>query len=151
MLICHKHFGVASAGQLGLQTVTYSVSYCVLHPPRFHAACAGGPAEVEDCRQWLKQMQGYVLHLTKQVQTCTVDGTLSESSSTSSMDEAGSSNSSTAGTAAAVTAWRVLCQDAAEMLSRVADQMESGGGTSSVSPVQLFLCVGALVSGVAVC
>lgn len=79
-------------------------------------------------------MQGYVLHITKQVQAYMADSPASDAGSTSSMDEAGSSNSSTAGTAVCETAWRVLCQDAAEVLSRVADQMESGGAASSVSP-----------------
>lgn len=97
------------------------------------AEFAGGSVGLEDCRQWLKQMQGYVLHITKQVQACIAESPVSDASSTSSMDEAGSSNSSAAGTAAGDTAWRVMCQDAAEILSRVADQMETGGAASSVS------------------
>lgn len=94
---------------------------------------AGGQTTVDDCRQWLKQLQEYVLHLTKQVQACTSDSPASDASSISSMDEAGSHTSSTAGTAAADATWRMMCQDAAEVLNRVADQMESGGATSSVS------------------
>ncbi|KAF6254876.1 hypothetical protein COO60DRAFT_1538114 [Scenedesmus sp. NREL 46B-D3] len=89
--------------------------------------------DLAETRQWLKQLQGYTLQLTKQVaDAAAADAQQCEAASTtSSMDEAsGSSNSSMAGTAACVTAWRVLCQDAADVLGRLGDHL-SGGGASS--------------------
>lgn len=86
-----------------------------------------------EARQWLKQLQGYVLQLSKQVADAAANDAqqCEASSTTSSMDEAmGSSNCSMAGTAACDTAWRVLCQDAADVLGRLGDQL-SGGASSS--------------------
>jgi hypothetical protein len=99
------------------------------------------PIDFEEARQWLKQLQGYVLQLSKQVaEAAAADAQQCEvASTTSSMDEAsGSSNSSMAGIAACDTAWRVLCQDAADVLGRIGDQL-SGGASSSVSSSAVFL------------
>jgi hypothetical protein len=99
------------------------------------ASAAVFPADFDEARQWLKQLQGYVLQLSKQVaDAAAADAQQCEAASTtSSMDEAsGSSNSSMAGTAACDMAWRMLCQDAADVLGRIGDQL-SGGASSSVS------------------
>ncbi|WIA16333.1 hypothetical protein OEZ85_013032 [Tetradesmus obliquus] len=88
----------------------------------------------EETRQWLKQLQNYVLQLSKQAADAAAGDAQQQceaSSSSSSMDEGlDSSNCSMAGTAACDTAWRMLCQDASDVLGRLADQL-SGGAASS--------------------
>jgi hypothetical protein len=99
-------------------------------------------ADAAEARQWLKQLQSYILQLSKQVTDAAAgDAQQCEASSTtSSMDEAmGSSNCSMAGTAACDTAWRMLCQDAADVLGRLGDQL-SGGAASSVSSCYCYCC-----------
>lgn len=69
------------------------------HTPLVNGATS---AVSEDCSQWLKQAQGYVLHLQRQI------------------NQAADDCSSDA-------VWKLLFQDAADALSRVAESITQGG------------------------
>jgi hypothetical protein len=125
---------------LGCAIVICTISFfCTTYIRLRNHACVY-PADCAEARQWLKQLQGYVLQLSKQVADAAASDAqqCEASSTTSSMDEAmGSSNCSMAGTAACDTAWRVMCQDAADVLGRLGDQL-SGGAASSVSDCKVI-------------
>eukprot|EP00877_Chromochloris_zofingiensis_P006008 jgi/Chrzof1/1660/Cz10g16080.t1 len=78
------------------------------HTPLVNGATS---AVSEDCSQWLKQAQGYVLHLQRQI------------------NQAADDCSSDA-------VWKLLFQDAADALSRVAESITQGGISDDDSPTK---------------
>jgi hypothetical protein len=92
---------------------------------------AGVVAQLDECRQWLKGLQGFVLQLSKHVQGFADEGGPQSSASIddalSSMEEGCSTSCGAPSSAASLAAWRALCQDAADVLGAVVEQMAAGG------------------------
>jgi hypothetical protein len=84
----------------------------------------------EACRQWLKQAQGYVLHIMKNIEVVGSKAGGSQQQEVVAQEEEEEQDEGNGSSADA--AWLVLCQDAYEVLSRVAQHL--AGGISSVSP-----------------
>jgi hypothetical protein len=102
-------------------------------------AAAGVATQLDECRQWLRHTQGFVLQLLKQVQSFVTDCQPSCSSmdATTSMDasssmDGGSCSTSTApASAASLHTWRCMCQEASDALATVAESMTAGGNEVS--------------------
>lgn len=75
------------------------------------AALAGAAAEADECRIWLKHVQGFVMQQSRQVQA-TLSGA--------------------PGSALSTGMWRSACLDASEVLARIADELAGGASSSSV-------------------
>lgn len=111
---------------------------------------AGVATQLDECRQWLRHTQGFVLQLLKQAQGFAADDgsqqqqqhpiPISSMDASSSMEE-GSCSASTAApnSAASLHAWRTMCQEASDALGTVAESMANGG--SKVGAGKLYVCV----------
>jgi hypothetical protein len=90
---------------------------------------------LEECRHWLEEVQGYVLHLTRSLDalasgSARTSSTLSSSSSSSSLNSdhaaaaaAEPSSGEATNRTAAESSWALLCADAHEALSKAAEQL----------------------------
>jgi len=85
----------------------------------------------EACRQWLKQAQGYVLHVMKNIEAL---GSKSGGLQEQGMAQAEEQEQEEGNGSSADAAWLVLCQDAYEVLSRVADHLAGGASSDDESP-----------------
>jgi hypothetical protein len=104
-------------------------------PPPPSCPDAGVAPQLDECRQWLRQAQGFVLALSKQVQGFADDEGLAAAASAealSSMEEGcstisahGSSNGPSS--AASLAAWRSTCGEAADALAAAVQQAAAGG------------------------
>lgn len=87
--------------------------------------------QLDQCRQWLRHIQGFVLQVLKQVGGFADDGqqpgVSSMDTTTSSMEEGGCSTSTAPKSAASLNAWRTMCQEASDALGNVAESMSNGG------------------------
>jgi hypothetical protein len=86
----------------------------------------GVATQLDECRQWLRHTQGFVLQVLKQVQGFAIDGQPGVST-TSSMEQGSCTTSTAPNSAASLNAWRTMCQDASDALGSVAESMASGG------------------------
>jgi hypothetical protein len=87
----------------------------------------GVATQLDECRQWLRHTQGFVLQVLKQVQGFAMD-------TTSSMEEGTCTTSTAPNSAASLNAWRSMCQDASDALGSVAEIMANGGAEVCTHP-----------------
>lgn len=95
-----------------------------------YATTTGVASQLDECRQWLRHTQGFILQLLKQVQGFSEDcppGASSSMDASSSMEDGTCSTSSAPNSAASLNAWRTMCQEASDALATVAEAMAAGG------------------------
>lgn len=103
---------------------------------RLHVACAapaGVATQLDECRQWLKHTQNFILQVQKEVHSFAEEqhpGTSSMDTS-ASLEEASCSTSNAPNSAASLNAWRTMCQEASDALGAVAAAMTAGGSEVS--------------------
>lgn len=90
---------------------------------------SGVATQLDECRQWLKHTQNFILQVQKQVHSFAEEQHPSVSSmdTSASLDEASCSTSNAPNSAASLNAWRTMCQEASDALGAVAAAMAAGG------------------------